>query len=519
MMRMSGWGTAFLVLVFTAGWGHAANEVDVAVRRHLERCGTALPEPCSDAVFLRRAFLDTTGQIPTLQQTRRFLETKTGKKREKLVDQLLSDGAFADYQAMQWFDLLRVKSEFPCNLWPNAAQAYSSYILESCRADKTYDVFARELLTTSGSNFRDPAVNFYRALPMKNAEGIASFAAQIFLGSRFEKWNELDRRYFMMFFEKVGYKSTEEWKEELVFSKRDKPFGSNITSEVAIRMPDKTYAVIRPEQDPREAFADWLIRADNLLFARVAVNRIWYRLMGTGVVQEADDWRTDNPPMNPELLDVLADIFVKSGYNVKAVYKAILLSDTYGRCAPPDFSGINPQTVYAFYKVRQLEAEVLEDIFSRLVGDGESYTSQVPEPFTHTPTDEKTVLLGDGSITSPFLEAFGRPSRDSGLLSERVNEPSSYQRILLLNSSRFQNRVYRPLGNRLLPRDVAKLTPEKAAEVMVDRIYLELLCRHPSVSETATIEAYRVKSKLPPAELCRDTVWAVINSSGFLFRY
>ena len=118
---------------------------------------------------------------------------------------------------MKWSDLLRIKAEFPINLWPNAAQAYYHWIRTSIRENKPYDRFARELLTSSGSNFRVPPVNFYRAIQSRQPTAIAQAVALALMGARAEKWPPARLAGMSAFFAKIGYKSTAEWKEEIVF--------------------------------------------------------------------------------------------------------------------------------------------------------------------------------------------------------------------------------------------------------------------------------------------------------------
>ena len=142
----------------------------------------------SDAVFVRRVYLDVIGTLPTADEARAFIDDRDVSKRSALIDRLLDRDEFADYWAMKWCDTLRVKSEFPINLWPNAVQAYHRWIRTAIRDNVPYDRFARELLTASGSNFRDPAVNFYRAVQSREPSAIASAVALTFMGVRAEAW-------------------------------------------------------------------------------------------------------------------------------------------------------------------------------------------------------------------------------------------------------------------------------------------------------------------------------------------
>ena len=131
----------------------AETKIDRLVLGKLKKRGFQ-PKFCTDQVFLRRAFLDITGTVPTAAEARRFVENKSFNKRIKLIDSLLERDAYADYWTMKWCDVLRVKAEFPVNLWPNAAQAYHHWVHTSIRYDKSYDKFVREMLVSNGSNFR-----------------------------------------------------------------------------------------------------------------------------------------------------------------------------------------------------------------------------------------------------------------------------------------------------------------------------------------------------------------------------
>lgn len=162
-------------------------QIDKLVNRKLSKLRIQ-PALCSDAVFVRRAFLDVTGTLPTAKEAREFIKSSDPDKRSALIDRLLERDEYADYWAMKWGDILRVKAEFPINLWPNAAQAYHHWIRTSIRDNMPYDKFVREMLTSSGSNFRVGQVNFYRAMQNRTPEGIAAAVALTFMGSRVESW-------------------------------------------------------------------------------------------------------------------------------------------------------------------------------------------------------------------------------------------------------------------------------------------------------------------------------------------
>jgi hypothetical protein len=204
-----------------AGWATPESKLDRIVFRRLAKLGVT-PVPCSDAVFLRRAHLDVIGTLPTADEARAFLQDPSPGKRTALIDRLLARPEYADYWAMKWSDLLRVKAEFPVNLWPNAAQAYHHWIRTAVRDNLPYDQFARTLLTANGSNFRVGPANFYRAVQNRTPEGIAATVALTFMGTRTEAWPTNQLAGMAAFFAQVSYKPTREWKEEIVFWNPDK---------------------------------------------------------------------------------------------------------------------------------------------------------------------------------------------------------------------------------------------------------------------------------------------------------
>ena len=488
-----------------AAWTTPANAVDTAVVATLKKQGLDLGKPCSDEVFVRRVFLDVIGTLPQPQQVQAFLQDKRPHKRAALIDALLTRDEFADYWALKWCDLLRVKSEFPINLWPNAVQAYHRWIRDSIRDGQPYDQFARELLTSSGSNFRVPPANFYRAIQGRDPGAISRAVALTFMCTRLENWPEAKRTQMAAFFSRVAYKPTGEWKEEIVY------LDPAASGALKATLPDGTAVVIPANQDPRQAFADWLVTPANPWFNRAICNRAWYWLMGRGIIHEPDDIRANNPPACPDLLTLLEKELVKSRYDLRQVFRLILNSRTYQQTAP----GGNPaddRAAFAHYQVRRLDAEVLADALAWIGGSGDDYSSPIPEPFTFIPREQRTISLADGSITSQFLETFGKPSRDTGLESERNNNATDAQRLYLLNSKDMRLKI----ENSPLLRDlVAKSRPDQ----VVPGVYMIVLSRPPTATELATAQKYFQTSRLPGRQAVNDLAWSLINTKEFLYRH
>ena len=536
------------------------SEVDKLVFAELARLKVE-PVLCSDAVFIRRAHLDVIGTLPTAKEAREFIgNPDTQNKRSKLIDHLLQREEFVDYWSMKWGDVLRIKAEFPVNLWPNAAQAYHRWVRASIAENKPYDRFAREMLTASGSNFRVGPVNFYRAIQNRTPEGIAGAVALTFMGARAETWPSNRAAGMTVFFSQIGYKPTSEWKEEHVFWD---PLGgsalaansapgraaiiaigqaSNSVSQplvpapthgvrpVAI-FPDGTQIQLPPNRDPREVFADWLITPKNPWFTRSVANRVWAWLLGRGIVHEPDDLRDDNPPNNPALLAYLEQELVAARYDLKRIHRLILTSMTYQLSSMPRFHAPQAEAQFASYSLRRLDAEVLIDAINQITGSSDLYTSPIPEPFTYIPEDKPAIAIADGSITSPFLALFGRSARATGMENERNNKPIAAQWLHLLNSSHIQRKLDQ--GSRMK----AILDSGRKPREIVEELYLTILSRFPTPDEVKNLEAYGQTQPAKPAPAATpgkppkpaivvkkrddwvDIAWSLINSTEFLYRH
>lgn len=481
-------------------------QIDQLVFGKLKQLGIQPANLCSDAVFVRRVYLDVIGTLPTVKETTEFLADRDPAKRAALIDRLLARDEFADYWAMKWSDLLRVKAEFPINLWPNAAQAYHRWIHASLRDNKPYDRFVREMLTGSGSNFREAPVNFYRAMQNREPAGVAQTVALTFMGTRAENWPRERLAGMAGFFSRIGYKETGEWKEEIVFFDPEKPMPK------AAAFPDGKPVNLTPDRDPREVFAGWLLAPGNPWFARAVANRAWAWLMGRGIVQEPDDIRPDNPPGNPKLLAYLEREMVSGKYDLKRLFRLILNSKTYQLSSIPRSNKPEAAAQFAWYPMRRLDAEVLIDALCQITGTTEKYSSAIPEPYTYIPEGQRSMTLPDGSITSPFLELFGRPPRDTGLEAERNNRPAAAQMLHMLNSSHIQRKLLES------PKLLAFLRNAKNPRAMVSGLYLMILSRFPTAAELQTVGAYS-QSGVKGRDAVVDLAWGLINTAEFLYRH
>jgi len=484
-----------------------ANRIDHLAVTAQAKHGLRPANLCSDAVFVRRVYMDVIGTLPTSAEVHRFLGNSAPDKRSALIEELMRRDEFADYWTMKWCDLLRVKAEFPINLWPNGVQAYARWIHDAIRDNMPYDEFVRALLTSSGSNFRVPPVNFYRAIQGDEASPIANAVALTFLGTRTEGWPTSKQNGFSALFSRVAFKNTAEWKEVIVFQN---PAPTNTFSAM---LPDGETIRVGPDQDPRVLFADWLLSDGNQWLCRAIVNRTWAWLLGRGLIHETDDIRPDNPPSLPAVLTFLENELVRHDYNLRHIYRLILNSSVYQQASVPKSESSLNAALFTHYPVRQLDAEVLADALNWIAGRGETYSSAVPEPFTFIPNTKRSIELVDGSITSPFLKKFGRPARDTGAATERRNAPTKEQRLHMLNSTHVRNKIEKSWRIDSVLRN-AKGDRDK----LIRSLFVLVLSRPPTRSEIDIAKDYYGGDKRSK-QTSIDLLWALINSKEFLFRH
>ncbi|MCX7049535.1 MAG: DUF1549 and DUF1553 domain-containing protein [Candidatus Sumerlaeota bacterium] len=499
------------------------NKIDELVFAKLKNLGIPPSEVCTDQEFLRRVYLDTIGVLPTAQEARAFLSDSSPQKRRTLIDRLLERDEFIDFQALKWGDLLRIKSEFPVKLWPKAVQTYYRWVRDSLARNQPYDQFVRELLTSNGSNFRSGPANFFRAVPSKDSQTIGETAALVFMGARigcarchghpYENWSTNDDLALAAFFSKVSFKATTEWKEEIVFTNPKGALRHPMTKEIIKpKFPDGETVEIAKEEDPREKFAEWLTSPRNPWFAKNIVNRIWFWLLGRGIIHEPDDLRATNPPENPELLEYLEKELINHKYDLKHIFRLVLNSKVYQLSSKPGVWNEKDAKHFSHYQTKRLGAEQLLDAISQLTETSEPFSSQIPEPYSRLPPGYKAAQLADGSIGTPFLELFGRPTRDTPYESERNLDTSIWQTLYFINSDQIEGKLMNSPRLRRMAQAADKNDPG-----FVEEIYLSALSRPPTKDEKQKMVDFIGRDKTARAQAIRDMVWAILNTKEFMF--
>ena len=261
--------------------------------------------------------------------------------------------------------------------------------------------------------------------------------------------------------------------------------------------------------DHREQLAAWLTSPKNRFFARSTVNRIWYHLMGRGLVDPIDDFRDSNPSSNPELLDALANDFIENGYRFKPLIRSILSSNSYQLAAdseePQSSKAASDEPYFTRAVIRMLSAEQIMDAISMATG--------IPEPFPGYPLGTKAIALAEGGIDHKFLQAFTKPVRDVACDCARETEPSLNQVMHLVNNASILQKV-----DSEKSRLANWINEGKSAAEMVDLVYLSTVSRHPTEGEVQFIQGYLTASENTTGGL-RDLQHALFNSNEFLLRH
>jgi hypothetical protein len=492
-----------------------SNFIDGHVWSQLQRLGITPSEPASDAAFLRRAYLDVIGRLPTPAEMQAFLADTATDKRAKLIDRLLERPEYADFWANKWADLLRPN---PYRVGIKAVHTFDSWLRDAFRRNKPYDQLVRELLTAKGSTFRNGAVVVFR--DRREPAEITPMLSQLFLGIRlecakchhhpFEVWGQDDFYGLAAYFARIGRKGTG---LSPPISGGEESFFATAAGEV--KHPDSgkvippkplfgEAAALDDERDPREVVADWMVSEKNPYFARVIVNRVWADLMGRGLVDPVDDLRATNPPSNPPLLDALADDFVKNGYDLKKLIRTITTSYVYGLSSLPNERNLADTRNYSRHYRQRLRAEVLLDAISDI--------TQMPEDFAAMPPRSRAMELWTVRAQSVFLDSFGRPDPNQDPPCERTSDTTVVQVLHLMNAPNLHRKVTAENG-----RAAALAASEQSPAEIVDELYALVYSRPPTEVERAVGVRVFHQTGVSRRQATEDLLWALLNTPEFLF--
>jgi hypothetical protein len=495
--------------------------IDSLVAAKFREIGISPTPLCDDATFVRRAYLDAIGTLPTPEQAAAFLDSKDPEKRNRLIDALLGltgdpaqdvhNNAYAAFWALKWADLIRSNS---AAIGEEGMWALHNWLTASFRENKPFDRFVRELITARGSTFSNGPANYYRIA--NNPQDLTEATSQLFLGVRlqcakchhhpYETLGQEDYYRFAAFFARVGNKISQEFgifsNETVVVVNSSGEVGHPRTGQLMKPTPLHGKPA-RETRDRRQALADWLTARDNSYFARNIVNRYMAYLLGRGLVEPTDDMRATNPPSNVALMDALAADFVKSGYNVKHLMRAIMRSRFYQLDSRPTKANAADSRFYSHYYVKRLAAEPLLDAVDAATG--------VPTKFDKVPLGTRAIELPDARYNNYFLNTFGKPRREGVCECERVSEPNLAQALHTLNGDIVTAKLGAANG-----RIARLLAAKKSHDEIVNELYLATLSRRPNSQELALWRQHLADSR-DAKTFYEDLLWSLINSKHFLF--
>jgi hypothetical protein len=505
----------------------ANNFVDEAIFKKLRLLRMNPSEVCSDAMFIRRASLDLLGLVPGANEVRAFAADNAPDKRAKLIDALLQRGEFADFWALKWADLLKIEAR---QLDKEGVRVFHDWIRDSIATNKPLDQFARELLAARGSTLQNPPANWWRANrdPITRAEN----TARVFLGTQlkcarchnhpFERWTQDDYYNWAGVFARIDYKVSADKRDDkndqhefkgdqtVLITAKGSVTNARTGEPATPRFLGAGAPEFGPGQDELTALADWLPHSP--MFARMQVNRVWFHLLGRGLVDPVDDFRASNPPSHPELLDALVKDFVDHHYDLRHLIRAIMNSRTYQLRAEPNDTNADDESNYSRAIVRRLTAEQLVDSMSKVLG--------APLEIEGFPTGTRLAQTPDGRkfyhpLTTEldlFSASFGKPPRLIASECERSNDTALPQAFQLISGPLVQHLLTRQ-GN-VIDQLLSSSKPDRE---ILEELFWTALSRAPSAEESERTQAYLANAK-DRRRACEDIAWALLNSKEFVFR-
>jgi hypothetical protein len=497
------------------------NFIDTHVNAKLKQMQVLPSELCTDEEFLRRVSYDVIGLPPTPEEVRTFLAHPRPNKRALKIDELLERSEHAEFWALKWGDLLKVRFDL---LRDKGTWGLYRYLRDSISANKPFDGMVRELLTAEGGN-ENPAANFYRVF--QNAEDASEGAVQVFLGIRlmcakchdhpFEKWVQTDYYGMSAFFTQVGRKPGRRTEEQVVFRSEAAAQSRHPTTGVVVepKFLDGASLPISAQQDGRVILAEWLTRKDNPFLAKATVNRLWSQLFGKGIIEPVDDIRSSNPPSNGPLLDALTKDFIDHNFDVRHTLRTMLNSRTYQLSARPNEWNQDDRVNFSHASLRRLSAEQLLDTLGQATGIRETFTSRFGAGAVALPVGGvRAGALPDRALTAELLELFGRPKGESSCTCERHEEATMTQALHLINGKSVANRLADPNGRLAKLAKDTKLTDDQ----LIEELYLSVLCRLPKPPERELMKKHLSESG-DRLKATQDMMWVLLNAREFLFNH
>jgi hypothetical protein len=501
------------------------NFIDERVKEKLVELNIPPSKRCEDHDFIRRAFLDTIGVLPTPEETRGFLADTKPDKRDRLIESLLRRPEFVDFWTYKWCDLFLVNSD---KLPVGPMWSYYQWIRRNVELNTPWDEMVRDLLTATGSTLENGAGNFFvlHDEPTKLAETVSvaflgmSIACAKCHNHPMEKWTNDQYFAYANLFSRVRLKNGAVTDERVVFHSPEGDLVQPLTGKAQAPTPlDAKPTSLTSAEDRRIPLAKWLTAPENPWFSRSITNRVWKNFFGTALVESVDDLRMTNPASNEKLLHEAAAHLAQQKFDLKALMRTILQSETYQRSSEALPENKDDNRFYARYYPKRLMAEVMLDASSQVTAVPTSFTvnkRNANRAGSSYPMGYRALQLPDSNTISYFLSSFGRPDRVQTCDCERTNEPSMAQALHIANGDTL-NQKLSAKDNRL----AQLLKADKDDATIAEEAYMLALSRVPTGREKAGVLKLLGEAKTFDEKrlVLEDVFWGLMSSREFLFNH
>jgi hypothetical protein len=470
-----------------------------------------------DATFLRRVSLDLTGQLPDPATLHKFVSDTSADKRARIIDQSLRSEAYAINWGRYWRDTVTYHTPASANYirW----KLFDNWWTSQLRRNRPWDQVVTALVTASGINDESAPVNYLTALYGNPAE-IAATTSRIFLGvqiqcaechnAKTEPWKREQFHELAAFFGRarlIQHKDVEgrgtpyaiESRADGQYHMSDKKAPNRLLPMQPRFLTGESVSIDSTDEERRQVLARLLTSPKNPWFARSYVNRIWTALMGWGFYPNVNDLGSDVQPRHKEVLDLLAQEWIASGYDVQWLFRTITLSQAYQRPHQSPAAAPTP----AVCPVRLRAEQVFESLQKALGFDENDKSIPAPAPSSAPALQRHT------GLRNMLYQAF----RENPSLPMQEVHGKIPQALVMMNSELIR-KYTSAQGNTLLAGLLArKLTDEQIVEAM----YVRVLARKPTTEEQATCGRY-IKKAGNRNEGLEDILWALVNSTEFLIK-
>ncbi|MBC7966581.1 MAG: DUF1549 domain-containing protein, partial [Fuerstia sp.] len=315
--------------------GDTVQDLDLLLAKLWEQNSVQPVAAASDEELLRRVYLDLAGRTPSVNEVRDYLKDTSPNRYEMLVDRLLNSPDHASHLAARFRSFLIPEGVDLTSF--GGVEVFEKWLAERFQSNDSYDRTVQSLLLAEGRLVQSGPLLFYSATKLE-ADQLAGRTARVFLGMRlecaqchdhpFEPWTQEDFWGFAAFFARISRPRGKLENVSTVMQVRDVDRGEVMMPESTAAVPPKFLnasdeILLEKATQRRQKLTTWLTSSDNPYFARATANRVWSMLFGKGIVNPVDDFGVGNPPLSPELLDLLAGHFIQTKFDLKELFRVV----------------------------------------------------------------------------------------------------------------------------------------------------------------------------------------------------